>query len=149
MFYARFRGMRYRIVVEEKRCTGCRACELACSFQQKKAFHYDFSLIHAVKNKAMEGFFIPVLCYHCEDPPCAKKCPTDAIERDDASGIVRIDSEKCTGCAICMDACPWAIPRINSEENMASICNLCNGDPLCVKFCSPGALLFEIEGSGS
>jgi carbon-monoxide dehydrogenase iron sulfur subunit len=132
-----------RIIVREENCTGCRACELACSFQQKKAFHYDFSLIHAVRNKEMEGFFIPLVCYHCEDPPCAKECPTEAIKRDDVSGIVSIDKEKCTGCGMCVDACPWSIPRIDSEENIASICNLCNGDPLCVKFCSPAALLFE------
>ena len=137
-----------RIIVKEENCTGCRACELACSFQQKRAFHYDFSLIHAVKNNQMEGFFIPMLCYHCEDPPCAKGCPTDAIERDDGSGIVSIDKEKCTGCGICVDLCPWSIPNIDSEKNVASICDLCKGDPLCVKFCSPGALLFEI-GAGS
>jgi carbon-monoxide dehydrogenase iron sulfur subunit len=132
-----------RIIVKEGNCTGCRACELACSFQQKKAFHYDFSLIHLVKSEEMEGFFIPLLCYHCEDPPCAKECPTNAIERDNESGIVSIDKRKCTGCGKCVDLCPWSIPNMGLGDGIARICNLCRGDPLCVKFCSTGALLCE------
>ena len=140
--------VRKRIVVDEKKCTGCRACEFACAFQQKKAFHYNFSLIRISNNREYEGFFIPALCRHCEDPPCASECPTTAITRDDNSGIVRIDREKCNGCGICLEACPWAIPNIALEENLAKICDLCRGDPLCVKFCSLSALNFEIEGNG-
>jgi Fe-S-cluster-containing hydrogenase component 2 len=128
------------IVVNEKNCTGCRACEFACSFQQKKSFHYNFSLIRIIKNKENEGFFIPNLCHHCKDTPCAKECPTDAIGWDVGLEMVIIDKQKCTGCGLCVSLCPWSIPIIDSEEDIAKICDFCKGDPLCVKFCNPGAL---------
>ena len=128
-----------RIIVKEENCTGCRACEFACSFQQKKAFHYDFSLIHAVKNKEMEGFFIPLVCYHCEDPPCAKECPTDAIERDDGSGIVSIDREKCTGCGICVDVCPTNAIEVN--EHAVVNAEACTGCAACVSECPNEAII--------
>lgn len=131
------------IVVDEKSCTGCRACEFACSFQQKKFFHYDFSLIRIIKNKDVEGFFIPNICHHCEEISCAKECPTNAITRDVRTGLVTIDEKKCNGCGSCIDLCPWSIPILDTEEGVAKICDLCHGDPLCVKFCSPRALLQE------
>jgi Fe-S-cluster-containing dehydrogenase component len=54
--------------------------------------------------------------------------------------MVRIDPGKCTGCGECVGACPYAAPRVNSDEGVAKICDLCQGDPLCIKFCQPGAL---------
>lgn len=134
------------IVIEEKICTGCRACEFACSFQQKKSFHYDFSLIRIFKNKAAEGFFTPVLCRHCADAPCAKNCPEEAIRRDHSGAIVKIDPEKCTGCGQCLDSCPWGAPILDPSGGIAKICDLCQGKPLCVTFCNPGALTVAKEG---
>jgi carbon-monoxide dehydrogenase iron sulfur subunit len=142
----RSRRMKYRIVVVEEKCTGCRACELACSFQQKKSFHHGFSLIQVLKNERSEGFFIPTLCHHCESAPCARECPVNAITCEDNSGeIVRINKEKCTGCGICAEVCPWAIPKIDVTDHIARICDICNGNPLCIEFCLPGALFLEVE----
>lgn len=129
------------IIVNEKNCTGCRACEFACSFQQRKSFHYHFSLIQVFKNKEIEGFYIPNLCRHCGDIPCAKECPTNAISLNNRTGVVIIDKEKCNGCGLCLNLCPWSVPIIDYEEGVAKICDLCKGDPLCVKFCSPEALI--------
>ena len=128
------------ITVDERLCTGCRACEFACSFKQEKSFHYNFSLVRIAINKEREGFFIPILCHHCDEMPCAERCPSEAIKRDVRSGIVSIDKQKCTGCGLCTDACPISAPIIDSEQGVAKICDLCKGDPFCVKFCAPGAL---------
>jgi len=128
------------ITIQEKICTGCRACEFACSFQQKKSFHYEFSLIRILKNKTSEGFFTPVLCRHCVEAPCAKGCPEGAIQRDHRAGIVKIDPEKCTGCGLCINSCPWGVPILDQSKGVAKICDLCQGNPLCVIFCNPGAL---------
>lgn len=128
------------IRVTEEICTGCRACEFACSFQQKKSFHPDFSLVRILKKKASEGFFVPVLCRHCPEPACARDCPEGAIQRDKDSGRVTIDSQKCTGCGVCVNSCPWAAPVLDEKEGVAKICDLCQGTPLCVTFCNPGAL---------
>jgi len=130
------------IVVDENRCTGCRSCELACSFQQKRSFHYNFSLIRIYRNKEREGFFTPRVCRHCEAMACAQVCPTLAIHRDE-TGITSIDKQKCSACGLCINSCPWLAPLLDPEENQAKICDLCQGDPLCVKFCNPGALAIK------
>ena len=128
------------ILIDESICTGCRTCEFACALQQKKSFHYDFSLIRIRKNKAEEGFFLVTVCRHCPSAPCLAACPVEAIGKDSQSGIVTIDPQKCTGCGQCVDACPWQAPVLSSNDGFANICDLCKGDPLCVKFCQPGAL---------
>jgi len=134
-----------RIIVNSKICTGCRSCELACSFKQKNSFQYKFSLICIFKNEEMEGFYKPILCLHCKEMYCADGCPTDAIKRDTNSGLVVIDRDLCTACGSCVNLCPWSAPILDEEEGIAKICNLCQGDPLCVQFCATGALVLEQE----
>jgi Fe-S-cluster-containing dehydrogenase component len=48
--------------------------------------------------------FMRYSCWHCENPPCAKRCPRKAITKDFASGRVWIDYAKCT---------PYATPLCN------------------------------------
>ncbi|HSR10963.1 MAG TPA: 4Fe-4S dicluster domain-containing protein [Thermodesulfobacteriota bacterium] len=131
------------ISVDEKICTGCRTCEFACAFQQKKSFHYHFSLIRIRKKKGEEGFFDVAQCRHCAEPPCLPECPGEAISKDPRSGVVAIDASACTGCGKCVEACPWQAPVLTTDSGLAKICDLCKGDPLCVKFCQPGALRIE------
>lgn len=79
------------------------------------------------------GVDIPVLCQHCEDPPCMV-CPVDAMSIDE-KGIVVIDGEKCTGCGECVKACPYGAISIDKDKGIAFKCDLCGGDPACVKIC--------------
>lgn len=37
-----------------------------------------------------------------------------------------------------MDACPGRIPHLHPGRNSIVICNLCKGDPACVKECVKG-----------
>jgi len=128
------------IQIDEKICTGCRTCEFACAFQQKGTFHDGHSLIRIQKDKREEGFFLVTACRHCPSAPCIPACPAEAIKKDSRSGMVRIDRGRCTGCGECVGACPYSAPLLNSNEGVAQICDLCQGDPLCIKFCQPGAL---------
>ncbi|MDH3900530.1 MAG: 4Fe-4S dicluster domain-containing protein, partial [Gammaproteobacteria bacterium] len=49
---------------------------------------------------------LPLLCQHCEKPPCVDVCPTGAsFRRED--GIVLVDKHICIGCRYCMMACPY------------------------------------------
>jgi tetrathionate reductase subunit B len=50
--------------------------------------------------------FLPMMCQHCEDPPCVDVCPTGASFKR-ADGIVLVNKHTCIGCRYCMIACPY------------------------------------------
>lgn len=132
------------IVVNVDKCTGCGVCELVCSFKHHDEFNPIKSRIHTVLFwQQMIG--IPVLCYQCEEAWCAKICPAGAItiEKDETTGatLVTVSEEKCVGCKMCMLACPFG-SIVVSDKGYAEKCDLCGGDPECVKFCLSGALEF-------
>ena len=64
----------------------------------------------------VEGhFYMGVQCYHCENPPCVKACPTKATWKE-PDGIVVVDYDWCIGCRYCMAACPYMGRRFNWNE---------------------------------
>lgn len=71
----------------------------------------------------VEGkFYMGVQCYHCENAPCIKACPTKATWRE-PDGIVVVDYDWCIGCRYCLAACPywgrrfnWGDPVVPREE---------------------------------
>jgi NADPH-dependent glutamate synthase beta subunit-like oxidoreductase len=77
----------------EEDCNGCHACEVAC--KQEHGLGVGPRVVKVIE-KAPN--FKPMFCHHCDDPPCAKACPEDAITKDPGTGIVLLDSDKCTGC---------------------------------------------------
>ena len=70
-------------------------------------------------------------------------CPTGALYEDPESHLVIHDPALCDGCGHCVEACPFDAIWIDERECVALKCDLCGGDPQCVKYCSPGALLFD------
>lgn len=86
----------------------------------------------------MPGADYPHLCTQCHDYPCVASCPYDALSVDERTAAVIVDREKCTSCKACILACPGRIPFLHPEDNKATICNLCNGDPKCAKVCMEG-----------
>lgn len=129
------------ITVNPDKCTGCRLCELACSLKNVGEFNSTRSRIHVIGFE--ELFSLPVMCFHCEKPYCAEVCPSGAITKEEATRIVRVSKEKCTGCKICTLACPFGNILFSNEEKVAVKCELCNGKPECVTFCVTGALEFK------
>jgi carbon-monoxide dehydrogenase iron sulfur subunit len=136
------------LVVNLDKCTGCRSCELACSFAHHGEFNPSKSAVH-VGIFAEKAFFVPVVCNQCSKPFCKEVCPTGALysSKENNAYVVKVNQEKCVGCKMCMLACPFG--TITMQENgTAQKCDLCGGAPECVVFCVTGAMEFkEIEES--
>jgi carbon-monoxide dehydrogenase iron sulfur subunit len=127
------------LVVDPSKCTGCRACELACSFTHEGAFVPELSRIRVVR-LVDRGVNVPIVCVHCARPPCVDACPTGAAHIDAELAVVRIDEDDCTGCGECIKACPFGAVDLNVDTGTAFVCDLCGGDPACVANCIHGAL---------
>ena len=124
------------IVRDYLRCSGCRKCEIACSLFHENRIWPEASRIRVFM--LVPGAEVPHLCVQCEDYPCVESCPVDALSVSKDTGAVLVDKEKCTGCGLCIDACPGRIPHIHPTEKYAVICDLCGGKPQCVEVCQKG-----------
>ena len=129
------------LVVDHEKCTGCRLCEMVCAVEHAGVNSPSRSRIHVIK-WIQEGFELPMVCQQCEEAPCIAVCPKDALSRDSVLGHVAIDYDLCIGCKMCVIACPFGGMGIDAEARQVIKCDLCDGDPTCVRFCDPGALQF-------
>ena len=127
------------IVVNASVCSGCRICEMVCSIKHEGVVNPARSRIRVIQHESVL-LDVPVLCKQCESPPCAAVCPTDAIKRDEKLNQVIIDYELCIGCKICVAACPFGAMGFDTKARKVINCDLCDGDPECVKFCSVKAI---------
>lgn len=111
--------MKNYLLVNIDRCWGCKSCMVAC----KKGHSIlpgglSFISVFRIENKKEDGSvacdFVPVLCQHCTDAFCIKKCPKKAIKKRD-DGTVMIDRSLCIGCGACSIVCPYG--AISMEKN--------------------------------
>lgn len=95
-------------------------------------------------------YFQWIPCYHCEQPACVANCSTQAMYKEGKYGAVLVDGEKCNGCRICDDVCPYGAPVFESDEIgvKAQKCDMClnrleeGAVPICVLACPTRALDF-------
>lgn len=158
---------RKAILVTPEVCIGCRACQVACkSWNQlpgiktknngtyqnppdlaSAAFNIiRYSEVPSEKNP-VRWLFVSRRCMHCEDAGCMKICPAPGALYRTKEGAVAFDRDKCIGCKLCVNACPFDVPRYD-EEGKVTKCHLCFDrigagiQPACVKTCPTGALRF-------
>lgn len=154
-------GKRWGLLIDVSRCQpDCTACVSACAGENGWQGHgnpdTDAQWIRKVtlKNRSTgHESAMPVMCQHCEAPPCVDVCPTGAsFKRVD--GIVLVDKHTCIGCRYCMMACPFSArsfvhePVVNQKshaprgQGTVESCTLCvhrvdvGGVPACVEACA-------------
>ena len=121
-----------KIAIDYEKCSGCKICEQICTFSHEKEFNprrARIKVVHTVR----EGLSIPKTCNQCQE--CISVCPEEAIYWDDELGTIRVDADRCSGCGICVDSCEQTAIFIDPVTGKANICDLCGGDPQCVKWC--------------
>jgi len=133
-----------RITADGEKCSGCRLCEMVCSFRHERKFSPKLSRIVVIKEDK-HGLDYPVLCHQCDPCPSVAACPQRALTRTEL-GIIHVDKEACTGCGACVDTCTFNAVGLNGSSKPI-ICDLCGGEPACVEKCPTAALTFEEGGT--
>lgn len=137
------------LVIDYQKCTGCRNCEMACSVFHGQACNPNKSAVRIVKWER-EGLEVPIVCQQCEEPACADICPVQAISRNTDTGAMVVDDGLCVGCRMCIVACPFGAISLDRDRRLVIKCDLCSGaEPWCVRFCEPGALVYQLPSAAN
>ena len=151
------------------RCTGCKACIMACNdlndlssgMRFRKVLEYgnglwsqndDGTFAHEVF-----AYYLSFACNHCSQPVCVQVCPTGAMHKEE-DGVVSVLVEFCIGCGYCQLSCPYKAPKVDRELGHSVKCNACKDfvrddrEPACVSACPLRALAYgsieELRGLG-
>ena len=87
-----------------------------------------------------KGIDFPLVCQHCTDAPCQAACPTGALYLNMQGEVVLWKGESCIGCGLCFVVCPVGAIFFEPSGERIRKCDLCGGDPQCVKYCEPKAI---------
>lgn len=150
------------VLVDYGKCTGCRTCETVCSSHNMPVTVNGEKLPGLgnprYSNIQVERFNpdvdVPNVCAMCADTPCVNACPVEpdpqtrrrALYRDETTHTIHNDPGRCIGCGSCAETCAaqrTGVIRLDPEMGKPEhLCNLCGGDPQCVKHCPFGALSY-------
>lgn len=133
---------RWGLLIDTTKCaTGCNDCVTACNMENGlsgKTGLQDSQWIRKVEltnNKTGATHSLPMMCQHCEHPPCVDVCPTGASFKR-ADGIVLVDRHICIGCRYCMMACPYkARSLVHEDLNDTQLAHMPRGKG-CVESCT-------------
>ncbi len=155
-------------LIDVDKCTGCKLCMIVCKDEHVESsyspwtkpqpdtgqFWMDVKSLERGRVPRVRMSYLPVLCQHCENAPCVKACPDDAIKtRED--GLVWIDPAACTNCGLCQPACPYDVIYMNDELGIAQKCTGCTHRvdegalPRCADVCPHEAIVFGDEQDGT
>lgn len=141
--------MNFGFLIDNASCIGCHACSTACKSENEVPLGVYRTWVKYTEQGVypdVRRSFQVTRCNHCNNPPCARICPTTAMyQRDD--GIVEFDSDACIGCKACMQACPYDAIHLDPETRTAAKCHFCSHrvdvglEPACVVVCPEHAIL--------
>ncbi|MBI5626681.1 MAG: 4Fe-4S dicluster domain-containing protein [Nitrosomonadales bacterium] len=158
--------VRWGMLIDTTQCKpGCNDCVTACNRENGLSGGTkptDSQWIRKIELKDVSSgreLSLPMMCQHCEHPPCVDVCPTTASFKR-ADGIVLVDKHRCIGCRYCLMACPYKArsfvheplhdqnPDVPRGKGTAEACTLCvhridkGLQPACAEACRNKAILF-------
>jgi len=158
--------VRWGMLINADNCKpGCNDCVTACNKENGLSGgtkSTDSQWIRKIEIKDISSgreVSLPMMCQHCEHPPCVDVCPTNASMKR-ADGIVLVDKHRCIGCRYCMMACPYKArsfvhepltdqnPDVPRGRGTVESCTLCvhridqGMQPACVEACTNKVILF-------
>ena len=154
------------MLIDSSKCMGCRGCSVSCkqwnqlsavttrntgSYENPPSFtpqtYTKVSFKEVADGNKVKWLFRKEQCMHCNTASCVAMCPVDARSKNEF-GFTEIDKEKCIGCGICVNACPYGVPSLEDTTKKATGCRFCldrvlSGiKPACAKTCPTGAIQF-------
>ena len=130
--------MQKKLTVIPEECSGCRICELVCAIKHFGVNNPKKAAIRVLITYPHPVVRMPIVCSQCKEPTCAQVCPTDVLRWVD--GVVQLDKEGCISCYKCVEACPFGALYAHEDCEVPIKCDMCGGDPECVRKCPKGAL---------
>jgi carbon-monoxide dehydrogenase iron sulfur subunit len=143
------------LVYDPVLCSGCMRCMTTCSTYNNGATSLSRARLQIVRHEGHaltrideedDLIFEALGCRQCDKPYCMYFCPVRAITKNKDTGAMTINYDKCIGCRMCMVGCPFGAIVYDSERRRIIKCELCDGDPQCVKFCPTEALKYLPKG---
>lgn len=142
------------LIADRNKCVGCQRCEINCTSVNDSKIQPYISRIKVSRNYnyGIDGpklaywkedgeygnhLMSPETCRQCAEPYCGKACPMSAIETDPRNNARVVNKNKCVGCGVCTEACPWNLPTVDPETNKSTKCLTCG---MCARNCPTGAL---------
>jgi Fe-S-cluster-containing dehydrogenase component len=141
------------IYFDGKKCIGCHSCEVGCQLENDAPPGVRLRLVKShAKGHLPDTRLLSVstACFHCNDPSCVSACPAGALRRRD-DGVVEHIRSRCIGCAYCIQACPFSVPKASPGQRTMRKCSFCvhridhGKKPACVAKCPSGALTYSSE----
>ena len=136
--------------IANQSCMGCRLCQVACSdIKEQKIWP---AIARVTVPQYYPGVEFPILCYQCGgEAKCIDACPVQALSLDTSKKLntIAIDTTKCLrtakggDCTLCQDKCPGNAVTYHPVTQAPLICDLCGGDPACVKACPQQTLTLK------
>lgn len=173
---------KFAIAIDYRRCIGCGSCAVSCKLENNLPNDVWYCTVDTIGGDSKDCpageygkntiAYQPFRCQHCDVPACVEACPAGATYKDEETGIVVQDTEKCIGCRSCIEACPYQahgagvrtfladepeflvgfpVGNENAPTHKAVTvekCNLCfsrtsnGGVPACVEGCPTLAMTF-------
>ena len=136
---------------DQQACINCMACQVACKDVNNLPVGIFYRKVQGFETGAYPAvgrYSVSSTCNHCANPACVETCPTEAMYKDEATGLVLHRDEDCIGCKACHTACPYQVPQFLEDKGITGKCYACTnaagGDtsPSCVSACNMRALDF-------